>query len=240
MLDKKDQISRRNFIQKSLVGMGGLILLPKLGIRSLLLDEWPQGDLLGRNTVYQPSALPIRTKPAIESTIVRHLQEDEIVVWLREVLGESPIGRTNKTWVETPEGYVYAPSLQKVKNIPNEPITVLPEANGEIGMWVEVTVPYVNMEIANPPARAPWLNEVSTTRWRLYFSQVIWVDEIKTGSDGRILYRLNERYGSYGDIFWADAAAFRIITPEEIAPINPDAADKAGGCKYQSANIDLF
>ena len=163
MLDKKDQISRRNFLQKSLLGVGGLILLPNFDLKYLALDDWPQGELLGRNTVYQPSALPIRTKPAVESTIVRHLQEDEVVVWLREVLGEAPSGRPNKTWVETPEGFIYAPSLQKVKNIPNTPVTSLPTANGETGIWVEVTVPYVNMEIANPPARAPWLNEVSPT-----------------------------------------------------------------------------
>jgi len=226
MFEKKDLINRRKFMQKSLMGMGGLILLPKLNKRSLVLDEWPQGELLGRNTVYQPSALPIRIKPAVESTVVRQLQEDEVVVWLREVLGESPVGRPNKTWVETPEGYIYAPSLQKVKNIPNTPVTTLPEANGEIGMWVEVTVPYVNMELANPPSRAPWLNAVPPSRWRLYYSQVIWVDEIQTASDNKILYRLNERYGSYGDIFWADATAFRVVTQEEIAPINPDASEK--------------
>ena len=226
MSDKKDLFSRRNFLQKSLLGIGGLILIPNLKTKSLLLEEWPQGELLGRNTVYQPSALPIRTKPAVESTIVRQVQEDEVVVWLREVLGESPIGRTNKKWVETSEGYIYAPSLQKVKNIPNTPVTNLPEANGEKGMWVEVTVPYVNIELANPPSRAPWLNEVSPSRWRLYYSQVIWVDEIQTASDGRVLYRLNERYGTYGDIFWADATAFRVITQDEIAPINPEVSEK--------------
>jgi lipoprotein-anchoring transpeptidase ErfK/SrfK len=41
-----------------------------------------------------------------------------------------------------------------------------------------------------------------------------------------VLYRLNERYGSYGDIFYADASAFRLITPEEITPIHPEATDK--------------
>ena len=225
MFDNKNSVSRREFFQKSLLGLGGLVLAPGLSKMGLALADFPQGQSLGRNTVYQPSALPIRTKPFVESTIVRQLQEDEVVVWLREVLGESPIGRTNKTWVETPEGYIYAPSLQKVKNLPNAPLQALPDANGERGMWVEVTVPYVNMEIANPPARAPWLNDVSQTLWRLYYSQVIWVDDLQTTEDGRVLYRLNERYG-YGDIFWADASAFRVITQEEIAPINPDVSDK--------------
>lgn len=226
MFNNKLLINRRDFFQKSLLGLGGLALMPGLSKVGFALDEFPQGDSLGRNTVYQPSALPIRTKPAVESTIVRQLQEDEVVVWLREVLGESPVGRTNKKWVETPDGYIYAPSLQKVKNITNTPVLSLPEANGEKGMWVEVTVPYVNMEIANPPVRAPWLNAISQTLWRLYYSQVIWVDDVLNSDDGRVLYRLNERYGSYGDIFWADATAFRVITQEEIAPINPDTSDK--------------
>jgi lipoprotein-anchoring transpeptidase ErfK/SrfK len=40
------------------------------------------------------------------------------------------------------------------------------------------------------------------------------------------LYRVNERFGSYGDIFWAAAEAFRPVTAEEIAPINPEAENK--------------
>jgi len=226
MQDKKDLISRRTFLKHSLKGAGAAALAPYLIVKSANFGDWPQGESLGRNTIYIPSQLPIRSKPTLNGNVIKYLQEDEVVVWLREVIGESPVGRPNKKWVETPEGYIYAPSLQKVRNQPNEPIKVLPEANGEKGMWVEVTVPYVNMEIANPPARAPWLNESSPTLWRLYYSQVIWVDDIQTSSDGRILYRLNERYGSYGDIFLADATAFRVITPEEIAPIRPEISDK--------------
>jgi len=226
MLEDKDRINRRSFLKKGLLGLGALTAAPYLNITSPSILDWPQNELLGRNTVYNPSSLPIRSLPDPDASVIRYLQEDEVVVWQQEVIGKPPVGRPNRKWVETPEGFVYAPSLQPVKYFPNEPLTVLPEGNGEKGMWVEVTVPYVNMEIANPPVRAPWLNDVSPTLWRLYYSQIIWVDEILTGSDGRILYRLNERYGSYGDIFYADASAFRVITPEEIAPIHPDAAEK--------------
>jgi len=226
MLEKKNQISRRNFIKQSLVGLGALAVSPYLNLSSLQLEEWPQNEMLGRNTVYSPSALPIRSNPDPDADVVRYLQEDEVVVWQQEVIGKNPVGRPNRRWVQTPEGFVYTPSLQPVKNLPNKPVDTLPESNGERGMWVEVTVPYVNMELVNPPARAPWLNEVQPIRWRLYYGQVIWVDEIKTSEDGSVLYRLNERYGSYGDIFFADAIAFKVITPEEIAPIHPEAEEK--------------
>jgi lipoprotein-anchoring transpeptidase ErfK/SrfK len=226
MLDKITPINRRRFFEKSLIGLGGIALLPSLNLKTLGLDEWPVGEFLGRNTVYLPNSLPIRSKPTIDGAIVRNLVEDECVVWLREVIGDSPVGRPSKKWVETPEGYIYCPSLQKVMNFPNEPVTELPVFGDDRGMWVEVTVPYVNLELANPPARAPWLKEAPQTLWRLYYSQVIWVDEIQTASDNRILYRVLERYGSYGDIFWADARAFRRVTEEEIATINPEAEKK--------------
>ena len=226
MLDNNTPINRRNFLEKSLLSLGGLALLPSLKVKYLSQNEWPQGEILGRNTVYLPSALPIRSKPTVDGPVIRYLEEDECIIWLREIIGESPIGRSSKKWVETPEGYVYSPSLQKVTNIPNEVYTELPLFGEDRGMWVEVTVPYVNLTIDNPPVRAPWLNEAPSSLWRLYYSQVIWVDDIKTDADGRIFYRVNELYGSYGDIFWADAKAFRKITEEEISPINPDAGDK--------------
>ena len=219
-------IHRREFLQKSLYSIAGLTLSPAIFGKQLTLDDWPSAQYLGRNTVYLPSSLPIRTKPSVEGDLVRYLAEDEIVVWLREVIGDAPIGRPNRTWVETPEGFIYCPSLQRVKNVPNEPINEIPVNGPEPGMWVEVTVPYVNMELANPPARAPWLLEAPKNLWRLYYSQVLWVDEVKQDENGNTLYRVNERYGSYGDIFWADARAFRQITPEEVAPIHPDAVDK--------------
>jgi lipoprotein-anchoring transpeptidase ErfK/SrfK len=226
MFDKKDLISRRTFLERSLVGLGGMAVLPMFRNAKLNLDEFPAGEWLGRNTVYLPSTLPIRAKPSADANVVRYLSEDECVVWLREVVGSHPTGRVNRKWVETPEGYVYSPSLQKVRNIPNEPISTLPQSGEDAGMWVEVTVPYVNLTLENPPAKSPWLNAVSSTLWRLYYSQVIWVNQIKTAEDGSLLYRVEELYGTYGDIFWADARAFRVITAEEMTPINPEVTDK--------------
>ncbi len=226
MLDKKDRISRRTFLERSLVGLGGIAVFPILKNGKLRLDEFPESEYLGRNTVYLPSSLAVRTKPSVNSDAVRYLAEDECIPWLREVVGENPLGRMSRKWVETPEGYVYSPSLQKVKNFPNEPVSTLPLVAEEPGMWVEVTVPYVNLTLDNPPAKSPWLSAVSQTLWRLYYSQVVWVNQVAVSEDGNLMYRVEELYGSYGDIFWADASAFRVITEEEMAPINPDAAEK--------------
>ncbi len=39
---------------------------------------------------------------------------------------------------------------------------------------------------------------------------------------GLIQYHVNERYGNPGDLFWADGAAFRPLTQDDISPINPE------------------
>ncbi len=225
MQRKDGYMNRRDFLKKSLYSAGGLLLLPKTPQNNVVIQQdWPVEEALGRNTVYSPSALPIRAQPSVDGAVVRYLAEDECVPWYREVIGQSPIGRPSKTWVETDEGYVYSPSLQKVKSIPNSPKTELPALGAEPGMWVEVTQPYVQLELENPIPQSPWLQNVSPTLWRLYYGQVIWCDGIRTGENGQIQYHLMEKYGY--DTFWADGSAFRVVNESEIAPINPNAADK--------------
>jgi len=91
------------------------------------------------------------------------------------------------------------------------------------GFWAEVTVPYVDLILKNPPAGAPWLKEASHPR--LYYSQIIWIDDLITGEDGDKYYQVNEKYG-YGDIFWANAKAFRPLTEKDLEPISPEIENK--------------
>jgi hypothetical protein len=215
-------LSRRDFLKLGSYGLGALAINPIISRMNKLVD-FPAGDNLGRNTIYSSPNIRIWSKPSSSSTVIRALQDDECVVWLRDVVGEIVPGRVNRRWVETPEGYIYASSLQPVKNKPNQPVSQLSVASDKgLGMWAEVTIPYVDLDLASAPPQAPWLKEVSQTLWRLYYSQVVWVDEIRTNSDGLVVYRINERYGSYGDIFYADAKAFRPLTTEEVIPIHPE------------------
>ena len=136
--------------------------------------------------------------------------------WLRDAAGPR-IYRVNQRWLETPDGYLWAPQVQPVRNRPNALVRELPQTSLGAGMWAEVSVPYVDLTLANPPARAPWLQNRLNSNLppRFFYSQIAWVDAIKTDARGQVWYRVNERYG-YGDIFWAAAEAFRPITPDEI------------------------
>jgi lipoprotein-anchoring transpeptidase ErfK/SrfK len=214
-------ISRRNFLRNSLLGVSGLFLRPWVDWAQKQA-QFPDAAHLGRNCL--GGIINVRAKPRADSTLISSYYEDQIFVWQQEVIGEAPLGLLNRKWVETPEGYIYSPGLQPVKNISNQPILSVPQTSIGKGMWVEVTVPYVDLVLANPPARSPWLKAVP--RPRLYYSQVMWIDDIQTANNGQILYRVNEQYGTYGDVFWAAAEAFRPLTDEDVAPIHPDAEDK--------------
>ncbi len=211
-------ITRREFLKHSISSLGAVMLQPWLKWNAMQTD-WPDAERLGRNCT--GGWIEMKTRPTDNSPTVKKIYEDIVMVWLREVVG-SPRSISRK-WVETPEGYIYAPFVQPVKNVPNQPVSSLPETSLGRGMWAEVTVPYVDIYPEHTPCSA-WLQEV---QWpRLYYSQVLWVDDIKTNSQGQVLYRINERYGNCGDVYWAAAVGFRPITEEELEPIHPDAQDK--------------
>ncbi|MBN2387383.1 MAG: L,D-transpeptidase [Anaerolineales bacterium] len=226
------RFSRRDFLKLTGLSLGTLALVPideRLAmlseIGSMHLPDFPSSERLARNCV--GGIIPIKTRPDMASTTVREIYEDTVLAWLREVPAENPdYNHFNQRWVETPEGYVFASDAQLCYNRPNEPLTAIPE--GKTGFWVEVTVPYVDCTLDAEPAAPLFKNlDANGLPIRLYFSQIMWIDRIHMDT-GVPIYRAVERYGSYGDALWAEGAAFRPITEEEVAPIHPevDSAEK--------------
>lgn len=215
------KLSRRDFL-KLMAGAAGAVALQPY-TRALGLDAFPtESPIIARNCT--GGKINLKAAPNNDSETLEVLYEDALLPWLREVTGPMPY-RMNQRWVETPRGYVYASDVQPSRNLPNTPLTSMPE--GQRGFFAEVTVPYANLVLANPPARAPWLQDTLTFGLipRLYYGQVVWIDEIRTGDDGVTYYRFNEdidRGWGIGDLFWVEGAALRPLTPEDVAPIHPD------------------
>jgi hypothetical protein len=213
-------ITRRTFFQLSALGISA-INVHQISKYFNIASE--NSSKLGRITV---GKVDLKARPDIDSQIVGARYQDEIIPWLREVIGKNPF-RSNQSWIETPDGYLWSPQIQPVRNLPSQPVDILPNSSLGSGMWVEVCVPFVDLILDNPPARAPWLlnkiNSGSPVRW--YYSQITWVDMIRKDTEGQTWYRLNERFG-YGDILWGRAEAFRPLSQEEINPISPDIENK--------------
>ena len=167
----------------------------------------------------------IKAKPNFEADITKTIYDNAVVAWLREVIGEPNLNRgKNRRWVETPDGYIYAPDLQPCKNLVNQPLAALPDNPSGKGMWAEVSVPLVNISLANPPAKSDVLKDPNRP-FGLYYGEIYWIDGIRT-QDGNTQYHVIEKHGSPGDMFWADATAFRPLTEQELKPINPNVTDK--------------
>jgi lipoprotein-anchoring transpeptidase ErfK/SrfK len=233
MPSPKRDISRRDFLKLAGYSLGAITLNPLASglersrfTRSIQLPEFPQADLLGRNctadTNFSGGKIELRASPDVNGPVVRDVYRDEVFQWLREVRSDvMDYNLPNQRWVETPEGYIHSLYLQPCKNLPNLPLTDLPEGRG---FWAEVTIPYVDLNMATPAPMSGWMRDHITYNLqpRLHYSQIMWIDQIRTTAAGKVEYHTNERYGNPGDLFWAEGAAFRPLTEEDISPINPD------------------
>src|SRR5687768_7420269 len=228
----KRNFSRRDFLKIAGVGVGALafnspvafdfdyLSIPKR------LPEFPNSEIIGR--IVDPG-VDLRNSPTNDPAVnssIRKLDADTLVAWNREVIGNVVGGLSNQRYVETPEGYIYSSVLQPTRNLPNTPIAEMPA--GQQGFWAEVTVPYVELTHEGAVS-SPWLQDHIAYNFppRLYYGQVVWIDQVRTSS-GFPEYRWNEGvghgygYGAYGEFYWADGAAFKVLTDEDVAPISPD------------------
>jgi hypothetical protein len=228
----KQNISRRDFLKIAGAGLGAMAFRP---YRSDILQnfsqpkrlpEFPKSEIIGRVV---DVGIDLRNSPLYDPNVnntISELNADTLVEWGREVVGRV-VGLTNQRYVETPQGYIYSSVLQPTRNLPNTPINEIPA--GQPGFWAEVTVPYV--ELAHEgTVQSPWLRDHIDYNFppRLYYGQVVWMDKIRT-DNGFVEYRWNEDvnghgygYGAYGELYWADGAAFKVLTDEDVAPIHPD------------------
>ena len=228
----KQNISRRDFLKIAGAGVGAMAFRP---YRSDILQnfsqpkrlpEFPKSEIIGRVV---DIGIDLRNSPLYDPNVnntIAELNADTLVEWGREVVGRV-VGLTNQRYVETPQGYIYSSVLQPTRNLPNTPINEIPA--GQPGFWAEVTVPYV--ELAHEgTVQSPWLRDHIDYNFppRLYYGQVVWMDKIRT-DNGFVEYRWNEDvnghgygYGAYGELYWADGAAFKVLTDADVAPIHPD------------------
>ncbi|HET6822088.1 MAG TPA: L,D-transpeptidase, partial [Anaerolineales bacterium] len=188
--------------------------------------------------------IKLRNQPTNDesvNTVIADLAADTLIEWGRQVVGNVVGGLTNQRFVETPQGYIYSSVVQPSRNLPNTPIREMPA--GQPGFWAEVTVPYIDLAHDGVVA-SPWMQDHITFNFppRLYYGQVVWIDRIRT-DNGFVEYRWNEDvnghgygYGAYGEFFWGDGAGFKVLTDEDVAPINPDVDPND---KRMEANLDF-
>lgn len=221
----KRPFSRRDFLKLAGVGLSAMAFRP-FNLESYYmpkpLPQFPNSEIIGRvlgmtDIMNRPSNDPL------QAGAVGTLYDDNLIEWGREVVGNA-VGLTNQRFLETSQGYIWASRVQPTKNLPNTPITEMPA--GAVGFWAEVTVPYIDLTLEGPVVSS-WLQSLIAYNFppRLYYGQVVWIDQVRADTNGVVYYRWNESPGhgyGPGDIFWADGAGLKILTDEDVAPISPE------------------
>ncbi len=227
-----DKLSRREFLKLAGIGLGALAFRP---FKSIELDalqspkrlpQFPDSEIIGRIVTRDVVLRNRPTNDPASNTAIANLEPDHLVEWWREVVGNVVGGLNNQNYLETRDGFIYSSMVQPTRNLPNQPITEMPA--GQSGFWAEVTVPFIDLAHEGTIA-SPWLKDNLLYNFppRLYFGQVVWIDQIRQ-NNGFVEYRWNEDAyghgygygGSYGEFFWGDAAGFKIITEEDVSPIS--------------------
>jgi len=166
---------------------------------------WPSGPEVRLGRVAWPWGVGVFSRPQPTAKVLRNLYPEDVAQIFRDVVGRGLANHTH-VWNEIEDGYVYAPYLQPVKNIPQTPLTTLPGK----GVWGEVCVPYVDAR-AKPEAKAPRV-------YRLYYSSVFLIKELHKAADGSTWYRA----GTETDVvMYVPGETLRVIAAEELAPLAP-------------------
>ena len=125
-------LTRRDFLKLAALGAGALAYRP---FAKFALPEFPEAEKLGRIAV---GRMDVFATPDGARSPIGALYEDNVVPWIREVVGSMP-GRINQRFVETPNGFVWGGYVQPALNQLNTPNANLPQTSLGSGMWVEVT-----------------------------------------------------------------------------------------------------
>jgi hypothetical protein len=93
---------------------------------------------------------------------------DDLVHVYEEVVAKEPV--YNPVWYRVWGGYMHRSRLQRVKNIPNIPLTSIPEGKR---VMAEVTVPFTQ------PWRSTKVRGWEPINPRLYYRSVHWLEAVE-------------------------------------------------------------
>ena len=194
--------SRRNFLKLSALGMGSLAFRPLFST----FDQLDSDDI-ARVAIRSVS---VHSMPNDQSTILYQRTRDELINIYEEIVSDAGPGY-NPVWYRVWRGWVHSAYLQRVKVRLNPLIEKIPEKRGQLA---EVTVPMTQT------MRFMTYKNAWEPVYRLYYGSTHWVVGVDPGPDGALWYRLHDELTEVQ--YHAPAAHFRLIPPEEFAPISPE------------------
>ena len=200
------QLSRRDFLQFSALGLFSLVLPKDLISGSYShIEDSGEGELLGRIIL---ANYALHESPDPGSPVIDTLEKDSLWQITGAVVGAND-DSFNRIWYELDgRGYAHSRRIQPVKRRFNDPAETIPE-DGCLG---EITVPYVDA-----------YNSMETGRsiaYRFYYATTFWILKRVVDSEGSVWYQLLDDRNYR--VFYIPAYHMRLVPSSELTPISPD------------------
>ncbi|MGB4594328.1 MAG: L,D-transpeptidase [Anaerolineaceae bacterium] len=194
-------LSRRDFIKHSLMGLSAAALLPRESVNSFA--KKPRYMRVG-----EKEGVSIYRQPDEDSAIVYTRPYNDIITVYDEVVG--PNGPAwNPVWFRCWGGYVFSGLLYEVKYELQEVASIIREG-GQLG---EITMPYTRSYFYS--RYQGWIPE-----YLLYYRSSHWVVDLIEGPDKKPWYTLLDELISVK--YSIPAEHMRLIPDTELKPIRPE------------------
>ncbi|OGO10015.1 MAG: hypothetical protein A2Z66_10850 [Chloroflexi bacterium RBG_13_66_10] len=194
------RLSRRGFLQSAALGLAGLAMPGPLG-RGTSFPTYQLGRVA-------ESSVDIHREPFFSSEKAGIFYRDDVFPVYAAVIGD-PLPEHNRVWYEVAGlGFVHSSPVQPVRDERNTPAETIPEE----GLLGEVTVPFVDVR--------RMATEQSFRSYRYYYKAAFWIRGVVRESEGHSWYRVWDDLRQVD--YFAPADSFRLVPPEELAPLSPE------------------
>ncbi|HEX6304890.1 MAG TPA: L,D-transpeptidase [Anaerolineales bacterium] len=193
-----NNISRRDFLKLSGVGLLGLITPPLDSFEDFLPDQ--QGRVLDLK-------IALHAKPSFNSQEIKVFWKDTVLPVSKVTVGDEEPAH-NRIWYRIgDEGYAHSGSIQPVKTTLNPPADHIPTQ----GTLAEVTVPFTDAHWG-PGKDYP-------VAYRFYYETTHWITARVSDLHGDPWYRISDDKWDF--VYYVPATHLRIVSQDELTPISP-------------------
>ena len=192
-------LTRREFINLSKIGLGGILAAP--------FNKLPELKAFYQGRVADLKC-DIYDRPSLSGNFVKTYWKDMVLSISGVTIGDLEPAH-NRTWYQIGnEGYAHSGSVQPVQTRLNRPVSGFPSG----GALVEVTVPYTD---------AYWgAGKNHPFAYRFYYETTYWATAFVEDNQGGAWYRIQD--DKWDVHFYAPAQHLRLIPAAELTPLSPN------------------
>jgi lipoprotein-anchoring transpeptidase ErfK/SrfK len=199
------EISRRNFLQQSLLGLTGLAVPWKLLAAGSQAESFQEVQAaLGRVLIPE---IAIYSAPNFSSRLIGRVRINSVVEIIQTIQGQTN-PHANSLWYQIASRlYIHSSGVQLVENRMNPIVNQIPR-RGKLALLTVPTIQAWKNSFTRQDAFIP-----------LYYGSTHWVTALVQDDQGNSYYKIAE--DRWGETYFVQAECLHIFSEEELKPTSP-------------------